>query len=233
MTSRKLATTIGVLFLVGDLAGVTAKLLTASLDADHLSLVTAHPHRIELAGLLILVMGVALAFISVVAYPVLRRHSRAGAVGYVVFRGALESAGYIVSTMAVLALVPIVRDYAAAGDAAGAHRSASFLLHAGDDAGALIAIVFAISALIFSWVLWQARLVPRWLAGWGLGGAVLYGAWGVIAVFHGGLGLLMVPLAVEELVLAVWLIARGFRETVPDEDEDTSHRAAERLLTSV
>lgn len=71
-------------------------------------------------------------------------------------------------------------------------------------------MVFSIGAGIFSWLLFQTRLVPRWISLWGLVGAVLYGVVPWLAFFSVDWGILMAPLALQEMVLAVWLIARGF-----------------------
>ncbi len=72
------------------------------------------------------------------------------------------------------------------------------------------AIPFALGALMFYVLLYQSRLVPRWLSAWGLVGAVLYIVPPLGSMFGLSLGVLMAPLAVQEMVMAVWLIAKGF-----------------------
>jgi hypothetical protein len=74
----------------------------------------------------------------------------------------------------------------------------------------LIALPFAIGAFMFCFVLYRARLVPRWLSIWGLVGAVLYFAAPLAQMAGLSLDFLMGPLALQEMVLAVWLIAKGF-----------------------
>ena len=56
-------------------------------------------------------------------------------------------------------------------------------------------IIFGLGALMLSWLLLQARLVPGWLAIWGLAGGALY-------------------LALQEIALAIWLIVKGFAEHI-------------------
>jgi hypothetical protein len=71
---------------------------------------------------------------------------------------------------------------------------------------------------MFYYLLFQARLVPRWLSGWGLLGAVPYLLAGFLVMFgviehFGSLdALLRMPLGVQEMVLAVWLIVKGFSQ---------------------
>ena len=62
---------------------------------------------------------------------------------------------------------------------------------------------------MFYYLFYQSRLIPRWLSIWGLVGAILYLATPLLDMFGHGFGILMLPLAVAEIVLAVWLIARG------------------------
>ena len=82
---------------------------------------------------------------------------------------------------------------------------------------AVLTLVFGLGAVIFYSLLYRSRIVPRWITLWGFAGIPLYAAAYVLAVY-GAIGgnsseqnLLQVPLGVQELVLAVWLIARGFR----------------------
>ena len=75
-------------------------------------------------------------------------------------------------------------------------------------------IVFGRGALMLCWLLLRARLVPGWLAIWGLAGGALYLAQGAAAAFGSGWGPLMAPLALQEIVLAIWLIVKGFTEHI-------------------
>jgi hypothetical protein len=80
--------------------------------------------------------------------------------------------------------------------------------------------VFLIGAAMFYTVLYQSKLVPRWLSGWGLVGIVPYltaailAMFGVIDSLSTAYGLLDAPLGVQEMVLAVWLIVKGFNPCV-------------------
>jgi len=75
---------------------------------------------------------------------------------------------------------------------------------------------FALGALMFYVLLYQSRLVPRWLSTWGLVGAALYIVPPLGSMFGHSLGVLMAPLAVQEMVMAVWLIAKGFNPLAID-----------------
>jgi hypothetical protein len=134
------------------------------------------------------------------------------AVGYVIFRGALETALYIAGAISWLLLIIVARR--SAGSPASSYSEfsglGSLLIAAGGPITAARDIVFSLGALSLYYLLYTARLVPRWLSGWGFLGAVGYLAAGLIAVFSTELVVLLLPLALQEMVMAVWLIAKGF-----------------------
>ena len=81
-------------------------------------------------------------------------------------------------------------------------------------------LVFCLGAALFYVLLYRSRIVPRWIALWGLVAILFYVAadllamYAVIAPVSPAQVLLFMPLAVQEMVLAVWMIARGFRPAV-------------------
>ena len=82
--------------------------------------------------------------------------------------------------------------------------------------GMVAPIVFSLGSLMFYYLLYKSKLIPRWLSGWGLIGAALCMVAGLLVM----LGLIIpvstihivlnLPIAVQEMVFAVWLIVKGF-----------------------
>jgi hypothetical protein len=81
----------------------------------------------------------------------------------------------------------------------------------------LAQIGFGLGALMYYYVFYQSRLIPRWLSGWGLIAIILH----LTSVFLTNVGqidpflgspilLLSMPIFFQELTLAVWLIVKGF-----------------------
>ena len=108
-------------------------------------------------------------------------------------------------------LLALSREHAAASAGAPDVQALSGLLMTAQESVAtwLIAIAFSVGSLMFYYLFYRSRLVPRWLSLWGLAGAALYLATPLLDMFGRGFGILMLPLAVAEIVLAVWLIVRG------------------------
>jgi len=177
--------------------------------------ITREKHRKTAIIVGVLFMGFALAMVPVVMFPVFKKVNEVLALGCVVFRGALETVAYMASAGTWLLLVELSREHAEAATPGAPHFQALSALLAGLTAGYLTSIVFSLGSLMFYYLFYQSRLIPRWLSVWGLVGAVLYLASPLLAMFGHGFGLLMAPLAVAELVLAVWLIARGLNSPAP------------------
>jgi len=221
LTDRRAAILIGVLYIVGTAAGVAAAAIMPSdtPGSSMLAQVAANRPQTIIGALLILTMGFALSALSAVFYPVGRRHSEALSMGYVVFRGGLEGMTYLLSALIWLVLVAMSSAPVAAVPMAQLLQATQQVLW-----GQLIALPFVVGAFMFYWLLFRARLVPRWVSIWGLAGAVLYLVAPLAQMAGQSLDFLMFPLALQEMVLAVWLIAKGFT-TATDNQPVVSARA--------
>ena len=204
---RKAAVWIGVLFIIGTVGMVLSGVVTNAVLSGpaYLAQVAAQPNQVAVGALLVLVAGLALALVPVVFWPIGKRYNETLAMGYVVFRGALESVIYIVAVLGWLLLIPLSKE-PDAGPLAGFVRTTETVIW-----DQLIAIPFVVGALMFYVLLYQSRLVPRWLSTWGLVGAVLSVVPSLGGMFAlSSLGVLSLPLFLQEMVMAVWLIAKGF-----------------------
>ena len=217
---RKAAVWIGVLYIIGTVALVLSMVVTDGVltGPAFLAHIAAQPNQLAIGAVLVLLAGFALAMVPVVFWPVGKRYNETLAMGYVVFRGGLETVIYIVGAFGWLVLIAL----STAGDTgplADFVRTTETVIW---DQGA---ITFVLGALMFYVLLYQSRLVPRWLSTWGLVGAAL----GIVPPLGGmfglSLGILVAPLALQEMVMAVWLIAKGFSPTaIPAESAGETPR---------
>ena len=212
-TNRNTARIVGALFIIGTVAGVLSVVFAGSIlsDPNYLTKVSVN-NQIIIGALFVLIMGLALAMVPVMLFPIFRKYNEALALGSVVFRGALEAVIYIAMVISWLLLLTVSQEYIKAGapDASHFHALGTLLLTASDQINAILEIVFSLGSLMIYYLFYQSKFIPRWLSVWGLIGAILYLAEGLFHMFSVDFGILMAPLALLEMVLAIWLIVKGF-----------------------
>jgi len=216
-TSRKTARIVGVLFITAMVAGgLRYFLLDPILDApDYLINVSANENRVIIGALSFFILAVALAGIAIVIYPILKKHNEALALGYVGAR-IVEGVLFIVAILTILTLLTLSQEFVKAGapDASYFQTLGDLLLAVRYYAyNVLWPITLSLGALMFYYLLYQSKLIPRWLSVWGLIGAPLFPvAW--LSLFGSTIsGPFLLPLVVNEMVLAVWLIVKGFNSS--------------------
>ena len=128
---------------------------------------------------------------------------------------------FVVSVISTLSLLPLSQGFVKAGapDASYFQTLGTSLVAVRDWTDLLgPMIVFGLGALMFYYLLYQSKLVPRFLSVWGLIGVALvltgalldmfgYSRFSTIPI------LLWLPIASNEMFLAIWLIVKGFNSS--------------------
>ena len=72
--------------------------------------------------------------------------------------------------------------------------------------------IFAIPALMFYYLLYKSKLIPRWLSVWGVVASILLVIVNLLelAGIIPMLEILYLPIVLNEVVLAIWLMFKGF-----------------------
>jgi hypothetical protein len=150
--------------------------------------------------------------VPVMLFPILKKQNEVLALGSVVFRGVLEAVMYIAAVINLLFLLILSQEYVKAGapEASYFQTLGALLLEADGYVNDILGIVFPIGALMLYYLFYQSRLIPRWLSAWGFLGAIPYLATFLLGMFGFELEILVLPLAVQEMVMALWLIVKGF-----------------------
>jgi hypothetical protein len=217
---RKTAIAVGALFILSSLTGALSVYIYGDIfrSADFLTAFFSSENRIILGTVLELICAGAFVAVSISIFPVLSIFGKRYAIGYVIGR-SFEAVPFIISIISTLSLLTLSQQFIQAGstDTNLYLVSGSILLairHWADIYGPLI--LCGIAALPFYYILWRSKLVPAFLSLWGLIGTVLYlvagflGFWGITSASSVLPVILIVPFAVNEMVLAVWFIAKGF-----------------------
>ncbi|UCE09685.1 MAG: DUF4386 domain-containing protein [Candidatus Thorarchaeota archaeon] len=210
----------GILFIAATGAAiVSGAFLLPILEApDYLAQISANQTQVMLGALFYFIMAAAGAAIVIPMYPILKKHSESMALGAVGFR-LIEGAIFMVGVFLVMALVPLSQGFVDAGSPAdSAFQTIGAILVSGytiDHAVVPAVFAFSIGALMYYFIFYQSKLVPRWLSVWGIIGVLLGVANGLLDMFGGvpfeAISMLLdLPIFVNEMVLAVWLIVKGF-----------------------
>jgi hypothetical protein len=125
---------------------------------------------------------------------------------------------YIAMVITWLFLLIVGREYVAAGapDASYFQTLGSLLKEGNESIAQIVLIVFCLGALMLYYVFYQSKLIPRWISGWGFFAILLNLATGFLIMFHlqspfSTINMIMnFPIFLQEMVMAVWLIVKGF-----------------------
>ena len=226
MDPRKTARIVGVLFIIATAAPILSvafvPLMFGPADLANVWLLAANENQIRIGALLEFTMAAAIAAIPICMYPILKKYNESMALGYVVGR-LVEGLMFIIGTISLLTLLALSKEFAFAGAPSAAYYqtigTAVLAVRSGQSIFAQFG--FSLGSLMFYYILYKSRLIPRWLSGWSLIGAVLFLASAFLALFGYGsestIYLLMnAPGGVGEMVFAVWLIVKGFNPSAID-----------------
>jgi uncharacterized protein DUF4386 len=224
-TYRKNAVMTGVLYFLGTVFGVSGALIGGEVltslisgkplvGVDVLGLVAANSSRLTWGAFLTFMMGISLVAMTVFLYPVMRKANKELAMGMVLFRGALEGIFYFSSALIILALVALGNNYVASGADSVVLQSISNVLYQFENLKAPVSsIIFLIGATCIYLTFYRTRLIPSWLSVWGFIAVVTSMTAALLKFFHMDTGLgfyLEIVMFPQELVMAVWLIVKGF-----------------------
>jgi len=224
--NRYTAAAVGVLFILATGCYIAGQFLHEPLlsTTDALELVFPNRNRVVAGVLTELVSVLVIPLIALVFYPILRRYAETLALSYIGLR-LMEAVALLIVNANLWSIVFLSEaHYTGAADAAELAIQLSTLRAVNESAFLIsVAIVFPIGSCLLNSILWKTRLVPRVISSWGVFGAILLLVGSLLhfvellpsippvlleAVLSG-------PIAIQEMVLATWLIAKGVDETGP------------------
>jgi hypothetical protein len=218
---RKTAVVVGILFVIATAmlfvgGAIYDPILSAS---DYLEQI--YPQRVTvIVGILVeFTKAPAVALIAVCLFPLLRERDEILALGYVGFR-FLEAILLMIIDINRLSLVNLSQAYLGPGgaDASYFQNTGRSIQAVNDWTFSIYLLIFTLGALMFYAALYRSRLIPRSISGWGFVAAALLLAGSVLIMTDTlagmstmGLELIFAaPIAANEMVLALWLILKGF-----------------------
>jgi hypothetical protein len=215
---------IGALFLVGFLTyGIGFTLVNSVIGVpDFMSTIPAVETTLLIGAFLMLLNTVVDIGKGVLFFPILENHGKRTALVYlaaIVVQVVFLDIGVIFLLMLV-PLAHIAAD-ASASSAAWAPGLGSLLGEANTIAYNVGQATLSFGGVFLCMLLFRTRLIPRLLAGLGVAGYVLHAAGSASEIFGLPLSLyLLIPGALFEVGIALWLIFKGFRPAAVQQGRD-------------
>jgi len=216
---RKLAISAGILFIIYTSFDVLSFLFLGPVNStNYLVIVSENASLVGAGAFLLIIGGVCASGIAISLYPVLKKSDPVlalGAVGFRISEGVLR----FVSVCILLSIITLSQLYVKAGapDSSYFQTLGELLLAARgwvSHVGALLA--FSVGCTLYYIVFYRTKLIPRWISVWGL----VFGISGMISCALVSIRLIapmgteqvlmIIPMLPQEIVLAVWLIVKGF-----------------------
>jgi hypothetical protein len=191
-STKKIAITVGLLFLVSTLTFMMGSKLIQSFLID----TTQNKSPLIPGVILEIICGVAVAGIGVLMFPILKLFNKRLALGYIVFR-VIECTIIIIGGIYLLSLLKLMWKYEM-----------------------IIFVSTALGGLIFSYLLFQSKLIPRYFSGLGIIGyamlllGVVLDMFNIFNINDGACILIYLPGGLFELFLPIWLFVKGFNSSV-------------------
>lgn len=226
-SNRKIAIYAGILIIIGMIVGMLS-IVPSVESTDYLSEVSVNQNQV-LSGAFFqfTLVPIYLGF-ALLLYPILSSYNKSLAIGFVSFRiiaSVFQIIGVITLPIFILlsqefieSTTPDVLYFQVFGDVLKLGRD--LVNHVG------VMLATGLGNLILFYIFYKSRLVPRWLSSWGLMGntlamlasfLILFSLIDVISPHFIGL---IIPLVLQEIVLAIWLIFKGFNLSVIDSNTD-------------
>lgn len=216
--TRKNTRLAGILFIAGMIAGVLS--VVPAIDAsDYLIKAADNANQLIIGAIFHLIMAVAYIGVAITLYPILKKFNKNLALGFLSFR-IIATVFIILGVISLLLLLSLSQEYTKASPSdLVVFQTIGELLRSARDFSNHIAMIISLSigGIMFYALLFQAKLIPAWLSVWGLIGAILAIAASLLVMFSmveivtPFYILLNVPMALQELILALWLIFKGFK----------------------
>jgi hypothetical protein len=213
---QKYARASGLLFLIAIVTGIIGAVLFGGLSdfgAD-ITVFSENRTNILLGSFMILLMGFACAGIAIPLYPILKKQNQPMALAAVSFR-LLESILHILNVVVFLTLLNLSSEYVASGNSNYLILN-STLSEISGFLSLILTICFNIGALMYSLIIFQTKLLPRWMASLALVGIFLallnqilvyFGIYAdsdtIATIFH-------LPSLIYELLFGFTMVFRGF-----------------------
>lgn len=215
---RKKSIIVGVLLILSIVVGILS--IDPVIDGlNNLENISINSSAILIRAFMQFILALIYASIPIILYSILKKINTSLTIGFLVFR-IISVVFIFIGWLSILLLLVLSQEFVKAGSPDLSYfQTLDNLLRSGRDLINHVAmpLILSVGNLMFYSILYQSKLVPRWLSVWGLIATVLSGIlaslllmFGVINIITPAYITLAFPTALLEIVFAIWLIIKGF-----------------------
>lgn len=215
---RKKSISVGALLILSIVVGILS--IDPVIDGmDNLESVSINSNAILIRAFMQFILGLIYACIPIILYTLLKKINTSLTIGFLVFR--IISVGFIfIGWLSILLLLALSQEFVTSGSSELLYfKTLDNLLRSGRDLINHVAmpLILSVGNLMLYYILYQSKIIPRWLSLWGLIATMLSGIiasillmFSVINIITPAYITLAFPTALFEITLAIWLITKGF-----------------------
>lgn len=216
MNSNKIAArTFGIAFLIGYISyGLGFGLLNSFISSlGSLSVIFSHKNTVIFeAAIMMAVFAPVNIVLGVVMTPIFKRYNQPLAYGYL--SAAIASTILLIfGAIFLLLSIPLSEAFLKVGSGDTENSEVLFTLckKANFFSYQIAMVIWGLGGLIFSYLLYVSKIVPRWLSVWGIVGYVIFISGAFFALFGINIDVILdIPGGLFEIFLSFWLIIKGF-----------------------
>ena len=219
-SDRKIAITAGILIITGMIAGMLS-VVPAVESANYLTEVSANQTKVLIGAFFQFTLVPIYIGFALLLYPILRKYNESLAIGFVSFRiiaGIFQLIGVILLPIFLLLSQEFIKS--SPSDLLY-FQTLGGVLKLGRDLANHVGMMLAtgFGNLILFYIFYKTKLIPRWLSSWGFLGNMLAIVASFLILFRlidvitPHFIVLTIPLVLQEIGLAIWLIAKGFNSS--------------------
>jgi len=219
---RKSSFIVGVFFVLAAITAIIGVILYDPIlnNPDYLTEAPKYGNQIVFGAIMELILVISAIVTSTTMFPILRRYNETIALWHICFR-FLEAVVITIGVISVLSLLTLSREFIIAGSAnIESFKITGAALKAIHDWTFMLGpnFMLGLNTIMYSYIFYRSKLVPRFIPVLGIVGSILVflaailEMFGVIDQLSTWGGVLALPVALNEMILAIWLIVKGFND---------------------
>lgn len=216
--NKQISKIAGILIILGIITGILS-IVPSVESSKFLEEVYPNKNQVLTGGIFQFFLVPIYVGFSLLLYPILKQYNKILSIGFLGFR-FMAATFQLIGIILLPIFVLLSQEYSSASlSDIVIYESIGDMLRLSRDLINHLGVILAsgLGNLLFYLILYREKFVPKWLSIWGfLGNIIIMGAsffimFQLIEVVSTEYGLMSIPLVVQELVLAIWLLTKGMK----------------------